>query len=568
MGKHLRIFNTTNEFLLNEGEMVSPWVVYIRDKHNGETSNAVDEVKYKQIRLTVAECIEEGFFNSPVSVDDCYLITTAKVFPYPVKCITDFVDVFFGTNDLSGGTASKVYSFSLGSKDHMTAEQQEYIVDKLAEVELARGLSAFKLRNFTLPDKDLIVNQSSAKYYDYQYSHDMLSGSTFRDIQIGIYGNISSAWHLLRNITCNSIEFKVNGTLDGSYTVRPYNNKGEMYQGSKMNRLPRNISYYGGGSNWIFAGLSLNNTEIPCVGGVETEEQRISMNKNEITLASGTQYQICMYLDKLTKIGPVFNALQVNGYEYLWGRCAIHLLNVTDVRFKNINNMDYDFSSTGTNKVYIPKMDLASMKYIVENARSQAEWLYTNHVSNSTSGAVLSVSASNSHLLYHNPLSRTDDNNAYSAVMFSGSKFKATVPSGFNLLINGYKKSGSNYYATGEQLSIVGDGTEQTVAFTNSESAYAVFMITKTNGDTITPSSLIDYSLAISRVTSTDSDGNDVYSNYMIPSHRHICKFPDGIYSASEVQEYLDGDGNGLIHSAYNKGWTIYVGNTKLTFPV
>lgn len=559
MGKYLKAFQKSEDFIANKESLSEPWVVFIHDVK--ETEEEKEQVRYKNIVLTVSQCIELGYFSAPSKVDDCYVISTLKEFPYPVQVIRDFKNVFFEKQGLSGETASTPYSFCLGNKAHLPERQQKYIVNLLSQTPYNRALSTFKLKNFYLPNTDMYLKQTEYSNY-WQYSHDFLSGSTFRNVTLDIRGNISSAYHLFRGLTCESLEFVVNGKSDGSDLIRPENNMAEMYQNAKIKNMPRNINYSLRSSNWLFTGLNLIGEEIPNVGNIETEEERITNSKNRILVGPGMCYQLSLGLGA-KKFGPVLDCIQCNGYEYIWGNCAISLPKATDVRFKNLNNIDYDFRGGNNNhkNVNVPKMDLDSIKYAVENVVDQRQWLFTNHTCQNVADNAFSVTASDYHLIYHAPTSRANNNDGASATMFSGSKFKATIPEEYNLIITGYRKSGNTYYATGEVLTIIGNNSEQSIEFTNANSTYATFMISYTSGDSIAPDRLnFNDIFIIKRVTSTDSDGNDVYTAYDIPSFTHKCIFPDGVYTFEEVGNYLGYS----VNMAQQKGWDIYVGNSKL----
>jgi hypothetical protein len=559
MGKYLKSFQTSEEFYAEKDNLIEPWVVFIHDVD--EADETLKDVRFKHVQYTVNECIEMGYFSSPTTVDETDVITTLKKYPYHLSTITDFNEVFIGKQGLDGATASRPFSLCLGNKEHLTEAQQRWYANQLSSTPFTRGFYSFKMRGFYLPNTDVYILQN-AYISDYQYSHDIFSGSTFRNVTLGVQGNISSAWHMFRGLKCESLEFVCNGKSDGSSLIRPYNNTGEMYVNATIKYMPRNINYSVRETNWLFTGLNVTGEEMPSIAGVNTEEERLTNPNNTLLVGPNMCYQLCMGMG-VKKFGPVFDCIRCNGYEYLWGNCALSLPNATNVRVKNINNIDYDFRGGSNNhkNVNIPKMDLDSIKYVVENMKSQCEWLYTNHKCDTPLDKPYTVTSNSNYLIYHHPTNRLNNSDGGSATMFTGKKFKVQVPVGFKLLINGYRKSGSNYYATGEVLTVNGDVNEQNIDFTNANSTYAVFMITNLDGTEIYPSDLLDYTLIIKRVTSTDGNGVDVYTAYDIPSHKHKCTFPSGVYTPEEVKNYL---GDDLIQEAQAKGWDIYVGATNI----
>ena len=67
----------------------------------------------------------------------------------------------------------------------------------------------------------------------------------------------------------------------------------------------------------------------------------------------------------LTSIKPTFNMLCTRSGA---SENAFNCPNLTDVRFKNINNSDYDFTG---DRYYIPRMDVASIQYLIDNLATQ-----------------------------------------------------------------------------------------------------------------------------------------------------------------------------------------------------
>ena len=57
------------------------------------------------------------------------------------------------------------------------------------------------------------------------------------------------------------------------------------------------------------------------------------------------------------------------------------------------------------------------------------------------------------------------------------------------------------------------------------------------------------------------NETDEVYKNVLIPSTRHNITFPDGIYTAEEVKQYIT---DNVINVATSKGWTVFVGETEI----
>lgn len=493
-------------------------------------------------KLTVKECIDLGYFAlSSEKTNLAYPIKTLKKFPYPIQCIVDFYDCFFkGKYNINNTT--EWYSFELTDANHLSIKEQSKIIDYVNNNTITREISTMLFRNYNIPDKDFRLHGCAG---DYQYCHDMFKGSTFNNIYVDVVGNISSAFHLFRYLTCNQLEVYVEGNDDGARHICPYNNTGEMYQGAKIKILPRNISYYGAENNWLFAGLNYSGTEIPNMKGVETEEERIGSDWNSITTAPGRCYQLAMYLNNVTKIGPMLIVNKTTNYEYLWGRCAIHFANCTDVRIKGCNNIDYDLRGGKNDTIYFPKIDLASIKYCIENLTDQTEWNWKNKKINSAiNGSYNIVNDSNSLTFAH---TTSQDH------LFVGNKFNITIPDGYSIDVKGFKKENNNYYLL-ETLIL---NASDEINFTNAESAYATFTLYKNDNSEIIPQELRDVNIQIQIYNETDA----VYKDVLIPSTRHTITFPDGIYNADEVKQYVTDE---VINVATSKGWTVFVGETQI----
>lgn len=493
-------------------------------------------------KFTVQECIDLGYFAlSSEKTNEAYPIKTLKKFPYPIQCIVDFYDCFF-KNKYKINNTTAWYSFELTDTNHLPIKEQSKIIDYVNNNTITREISTMLFRNYNIPDKDFKLHGCRG---DYQYCHDMLKGSIFNNIYVDVVGNISSAYRLFRNITCNRLEVYIESNDDGNRHINPYNNTGEMYQGAKIKVLPRNISYHGAENNWLFAGLNYSGTEIPNIKGVETEEERIGSDWNSITTAPGWCYQLAMYLNDITKIGPMLIVNKTTNYEYLWGRCAIHFANCTDVRIKGCNNIDYDLRGGKNDTIYFPKIDLPSIKYCIENVTDQTEWNWKNKKINSVINGGYNIINDSKSLTFADTSSQSH--------IFTGSKFNITIPNGYSMDIKGFKKENNKYYLL-ETLTI---NSSAEISFTNSESIYAVFTLYKNNNSEILPKELRDLNISIGIYDESKAN----YVMVQIPNTRHTITFPNGIYNAQEVKNYVT---ESVINDAALKGWTVFVGETQI----
>ena len=326
---------------------------------------------------TVDDLIQLGYLTAYGNENEGYRIDTAQPLPMPIKDIKDFDAVFIGRSVPASVDTQRACMFNLSDKSHLTESQQKEIISKYNNKPNDRAISQLLFRNYTLPNVDLKIIQNKTTDDSWQYSYKMFEGSTFNNVELNIKGSISSTNKLFMGITCNELEIYANSSsgnnmVAGTDIIAPHDTT-EMYASSAINKYPRGVSFYRGLSNLTFT----NNwngkaTEIPNVRGVETEEERITSSINVMKLPSGILYQT-LWITSITRIGPVLDVTNVTGSEYLWGNCGIQLPNVTDIRIKGLNNLDWDFRGGATDKAYIPKMDEDSIIYCLNNVVEQTD---------------------------------------------------------------------------------------------------------------------------------------------------------------------------------------------------
>lgn len=326
---------------------------------------------------TVDDLIQLGYLTAYGNENEGYRIDTAQPLPMPIRDIKDFDAVFIGRSVPANVDTQRACMFNLSDKSHLTESQQQEIISKYNNKPNDRAISQLLFRNYTLPNADLKIIQNKTSEDSWQYSHKMFEGSTFNNVELNIKGSISSTNKLFMGITCNELEIYANSSsgnnmVAGTDVIAPHDTT-EMFASAAINKYPRGVSYYRGLANWTFT----NNwdgkaTEIPNVRGVETEEERITSSINVMKLPSGILYQT-LWISSITRIGPVLDVTNVTGSEYLWGNCGIQLPNVTDIRIKGLNNLDWDFRGGATDKAFIPKMDEDSIIYCLNNVVEQTD---------------------------------------------------------------------------------------------------------------------------------------------------------------------------------------------------
>lgn len=491
--------------------------------------------------LTVQRCIELGYFQLSNNV-----VSTLKQFPYPVRCIRDFKKIF--CDDIRNGDYTiKHKVFKNSDLTHLTTEQQTDILKIYTENKLVnRNLSDFVGRLYNCPDIDLIVNRGGLesdydRAYDWDAHEDCFSGSTFNSVKIiSDRGNISSLNNLFRRCNCKKIE------IEGF--CRPTDMAGMCEFNNSLISFPNTIDYSRCGNIGYTWEWCNNLQEIPSYNTVTDDSNRVTDSKNIINVSFCDQaFNVCR---NLRKIGPVLNFYDIvpNSSQKLPYNMFNDSLNISDVRFKNLCNGDWDFRRNDYRG--LPNLNKDSIKYIIANLGNQQEkdWCAGEVSTYPKIGEVLFGNSSTK-------------NNAYCY---------GTDPS------TGYTKINTNKIlieAEDEEVkfSIFGIYHRNTNAVTDARYDWVVTEIpdiklgqeyTKTNEQTthfalyVHREGSID--LSAIKIYKFDSDGNKIRVNHDL---KHNIYFSEDVISADTAKTEFATE----IQSANNKGWTVYFGDTVIT---
>ena len=359
-----------------EYKVVSESAMLRCDITMGKNGGSVQPEQPEVVAYTVDDLLAEGYLVAYGNENEGYRIDTAMALPMDIETITDFDDVFVGRKVPSSVDTARACVFNLADSSHLTEKQQMEVIAKFHDVANDRSISELLFRNYNLPESDLYIIQDKATIDQWQYCHEMFAGSTFHNIMLGVRGSISSANKLFKNLTCNELEIYTDGKATSNAApnncIAPHDTT-DMFNGAIVAKYPRGISYHRALSNWTFTNSwNASASEIPDVRGITSEVDRMHNPYNRMKLPSGMLYQTMWMSSSLTRVAPVLDVSGVTGLEYLWGNCALNLPNVTDIRIYGINNIDWDFSAKGTDKAYIPMMDVDSIIYCLENATKLA----------------------------------------------------------------------------------------------------------------------------------------------------------------------------------------------------
>ena len=228
--------------------------------------------------------------------------------------------------------------------------------------------------------------------------------------------------------------------------------------------------------------------------------------------------------------------------------------NVTDVRFKNLCNGDWNFS-LHNNWLGIPNMDLTSIKYCIENLAKQTDLSFTplevKTITEPTYDWNSLVSDSTKSLMFKNTNS--------SKFINIPNTYKVLLPEGLTMKLVWWISNQENQYNQAYNVftTIVGDGTEKT--FTNSlaDYQYATIEVLKTDGSDL--SNDILYQI----ILNTNIEfyvGSNTTNLFISPQHK--IYFGDKYKNQIEAKDVITSE---IIQTANNKGWSIYVGDTLLT---
>lgn len=312
--------------------------------------------------FTVSKCIQQGYFK-----EENGIVSVLKEFPYSISDIKDFKQTFCDDNRNGDYTiAHKKFE----ANSNLTQEQQEEILTIYSNNELVnRNLSDFIGKVYNCPDFDLVITRGGlvsgyANAYDWDAHGNCFYGSVFNSIKlISKRGNISSMNNLFRRCRCKKIE------IEGF--CRPHDISGICERNDLLTSFPNTIDYSRCTNIGYAFELCYNILELPSYYQVTDENSRISNSKNIIPLEFCDQaFNNCR---KMTKIGPVldFNKITPNPTQKIPYTMFNDSLNISDVRFKNICNGDWDFRKNGW--LGLPNLDKTSIKYILANLLSQLD---------------------------------------------------------------------------------------------------------------------------------------------------------------------------------------------------
>lgn len=525
---HIKYFKTQEEFNNGLSQLKYPWVSFIQKS---------EDVLYKT--PLVKNCITDGYFSVEGNV-----FKTSSEIPFVMTLIKDFGAVFFGNKDENGNTIEdkKYKSFSIVDDTYLTDVQKEQIIDILNNTPVTRNLSYLKLKGFKFPNKDVKIvrygETDDSAYYD--YSHDMMSGSSFNKVSItNKKGNISSMNTLFRNANIKQIDFIEDGGI-----FRPTDIAGMVEFNNVLTDFPNTIDY----QNCTNIGYTWETCyalkEIPSFHTVTTESERLSTIENIIGNNSGVKFaeQAFNACTGLQKIGPVINCKNLkpnsSGQPYLMFNGCNQL---SDLRLKNLSNGDWNFES-------IFNMDLDSIKYAVENTMAQYDNNWVNDVPSTVVGSKITFDNNVDYLTFNWPVSTTATGDE--RLPIKASQFQVTIPSGYVLRIHGYD---NNKCYSGETLTVTGTST---VSFTNSNSVYPCFVLTNSNGTYIRPSDARDLSISIKYNTSSG------YSENIVPGYNHKLTFSGKNADKISDKTIISAD---LIRDLNSKGWTLYTDVFEVT---
>lgn len=486
--------------------------------------------------LTVQRCIELGYFQLSNNV-----VSTLKQFPYPVRCIRDFKKIF--CDDIRNGDYTiKHKIFKNSDLTHLTTEQQTDILKIYTENKLVnRNLSDFAGRLYNCPDVDLIVNRGGLESdydgaYNWDTHRDCFSGSTFNSVKIiSDRGNISSLNNLFRRCNCKKIE------IEGF--CRPSDMAGMCEFNNSLTSFPNTIDYSrctNIGYTWEWCN---NLQEIPSHNTVTDDSNRVTDSKNIINVGFCDQaFNICR---NLRKIGPVLNLYDVvpNSSQKLPYNMFNDSLNISDVRFKNLCNGDWDFRRNDYRG--LPNLNKDSIKYILANLGNQQEkdWC-AGEVYEGTIGEVLigtNAMVNNSYCYGEDPVG------GYAKINTNKILIEAEDENVRLDLFGLYSESGNinetDWIVT--EIPNITPGQEYTK--TNEQTTHFALYVYRQRS--------ID--LSAIKIYKFDSDGNKIRVNH---DFKHNIYFSENVISADTAKTEFATE----LTTAETKGWTVFFGDTQV----
>lgn len=478
----------------------------------------------------------------------------SKIYKKPFKKIKDFTYTFFDTHK----TDNLFDEFRLTidySKGYLTKEQVDELIEIINTTPHYQKLNfSFRLnlgkKDFT--DKDIILNLYNDNYY--QMNTDMFSGSDINSVTFNIAGNgsISVLQNMFRWSGCKTIKF--------SKPIKPTDISGWCEGNNILTSHPNNIDYSvckNIGYAWELCSAL---TELPSYYTVTDEASRLSTSANIIGGSAEGGIAFCDQAFNtcrvLQKIGPVLNlaSIEPDSSQKLPLTMFNDSLNIKDIRLKNIGNGDWNFIRTDYRG--LPNMDLASIKYCIENLARQSDYSFIPYgvidIDTPTYGWSTLVQSTTKSLMYR----RTNGNGKFFNIT---GDYKVVIPEGLTMKIVWWIGNIENPYnkAYNEFTYIVGDGQEHTFTNTLNDYQWCTIEIQKTDGSDLTNDTLHQILL----YNNIEFYIGDNTTNYIIPTLHNIY-FDTTYKSQIEARDVITPE---IIQTANDKGWTIYIGETELT---
>lgn len=509
---------------------------------------------------TVQKLVDKGILSVTSDVDtNTKLYKFTKSYRKSFNKIKDFKQVFMGN------TSPVLSGLSINYSDNFLSKGQ---IDELIKIinttdnnQNLRNYFYLNLGNSDFINTDIVFNLNTSDDYDsyvkdYQFFPDALAGSTINSVTLDIKkGNFSSMQNFLRN--CNCKRFNIN--LNGGVCI-PTDVSGLCEFNKILTSFPNNINWANCGNigyAWEWCSAL---TEIPSYYTVTDEVSRLNTTENIIGGNSGNlgfveqAFNICK---SLTKIGPVLNFIQILPNDTTYKQ-PLNLfndsLNISNIRLKNLSNGDWSF----IRKDYrgLPKMDIESIKYTIQNLAKQSDSAFlpleVNEISTPTYGWSTLVSTSTKSLMYRQA------NNNGKFLNITGD-YKVIIPEGLTLKLVWWISSKENNYnkAYNEFTYIIGDNAEHTLTNTLTDYQWCTIEIQNTDGSDLSRDNLHQVLL----YNNLEFYIGDNTTNYIIPTLHNI--YFDTTYKAQiEARDVITPE---IIKEANNKGWNIYIGDTLLT---
>lgn len=524
--------------------------------------------------LTLDKCVELGYFTKARITDNTlgdWVIryTLVKPFPYSLSSISDYYDKCVDSSkweqvkDDGGIIPCQVCNPSYSST-YLTKSQQYEIVDYCNSGNLKVPLAHLYFGAMNqCGDKSITLNLSPFPKSDwvlaYQQGNDAFAGSKFKEININVKdgGRISVLQNMFRRCTANKISFSGNVSPTDASGAFEFNS-GFTTAASHPNTIDwsscNNIGY-----TWEWCN---NLQEIPSFYTVTDEASRINTPQNCIGYYSpicwaDQTFSICR---QLRKIGPVLNLLFVTPNSTgLPANMFNDSLQISDIRLKNLSNGNWNFSQNEWRG--IPNMDLASIKYCIENLAEQASshlMRKTVSINNHYSDSV--ISSSNDFTV------KTPSNVTNSNDVLKTKYIKYIIPSGLTVRIYFFQYDGQNEWnpINKERFDTLPNTTEESTWDNDIYSSYPyiVLVLSKTDGTVLTASDIQGYQDAGFSLTIGLANSADTVTEYLaLKDFHHTITFStvqrDAIFNKENIS-------NEIIKTANKKGWTIMVGTEEL----